>query len=172
MDRTPPDIVLQAPATAPEFHFTVVALVHDASGVSKVFVTVDGEIVAGRIEPHYVFQLETRGHDMEVCIVADDVLGNSARKCAIVKVPVTCVSDETCEPDEYCAREEVGDCDGPGMCLPFDPSSVCVLIYAPVCGCDGKTYNNTCEARRRHGVNVAHIGTCEDGPPAPHPAAP
>jgi hypothetical protein len=56
---------------------------------------------------------------------------------------------------------------GPGVCLTFDPDSACVLLYDPVCGCDGETYNNMCEARSRHGVNIAHRGACEDGPPDP-----
>ena len=155
-----------------DFGFMVTAVVRDPSGVSKVFLSVDGEIVAGRTDSpaFHVFWIETRSHAMEICVVADDRFGNSGRKCADVEVPVPCSSGEDCAEDEYCAREEIGDCVGPGVCLAFDPASNCVLLYDPVCGCDGETYNNTCEARSRHGVNIAHRGRCEDGPPEPIPA--
>ena len=168
-DLQPPEIVLQAPTLAEDFGFMVTAVVRDPSGVSKVFLSVDGEIVAGRTDSpaFHVFWIETRSHAMEICVVADDRFGNSGRKCADVEVPVPCSSGEDCAEDEYCAREEIGDCVGPGVCLAFDPASNCVLLYDPVCGCDGETYNNTCEARSRHGVNIVHRGRCEDGPPEP-----
>lgn len=65
-------------------------------------------------------------------------------------------ADVGCGLGEYCALP--GTCSGEGVCT--QKPDACIMLFAPVCGCDGKTYGNSCEAAGS-GVNVKGKGECE-----------
>lgn len=76
--------------------------------------------------------------------------------------PGTRVCDDNagCTAGEFC-QKQTGKCDHKGQCA-IRPE-VCTQIFDPVCGCDGRTYSNECQAWAA-GVSVEHEGECEPGP--------
>ena len=65
-----------------------------------------------------------------------------------------------CSAGSYC-KMPAGQCRSPdaaGYCAP--KPQVCSQQYAPVCGCNGETYGNACQAAVA-GVSVAYKGECE-----------
>lgn len=64
------------------------------------------------------------------------------------------------KPGDFCRyapEAQCGAADQMGTCAP--KPEVCAEIYAPVCGCDGKTYGNSCQAEAA-GVSVSQTGEC------------
>jgi hypothetical protein len=77
--------------------------------------------------------------------------------------PGECAPGVVCVGDEFCDHN--AGCDGPGRCVPYDPFGSCPIGPTPVCGCDGTTYGNVCEATRA-GVDVATDRACGVPPDA------
>ena len=70
------------------------------------------------------------------------------------------IMGQACAPGLYC-QHPAGVClntaDAQGRCTPRP--QVCTRIYQPVCGCDGRTYGNPCEAAAA-GTSIGHTGRC------------
>ena len=69
------------------------------------------------------------------------------------------IAHYTCQDDLFC-KNPTGQCDvydGGGTCTKVP--EICTEESAPVCGCDGKTYGNTCKADMAS-VSVDHEGEC------------
>ncbi len=70
----------------------------------------------------------------------------------------TCSKSSPCPGGFFCSTPD-GQCNASGTCQAFDPQAACDALFMPVCGCDGTTYGNSCDADV-HGVSIASQGAC------------
>lgn len=88
-----------------------------------------------------------------------DITDAAVAKMCGGQLGLGCPAGQYCE---YTAAQRCGAGDQAGTCQPSG-GKFCPAIYLPVCGCDGKTYGNACEANRA-GTSVAKEGACEGKP--------
>ncbi|GIV33433.1 MAG: hypothetical protein KatS3mg031_0968 [Chitinophagales bacterium] len=83
---------------------------------------------------------------------------------AILEVCLTISDSAQACTDTYCQYINLSP---PGCFEPLAlaPGRSCPALFDPVCGCDGNTYSNPCEALYYHGITSWTAGTCN----APHP---
>jgi len=119
-----------------------------------------------------------------LCVLVALAAGQSHRPCQLR-------DPSACPQGEYCALAfgQCGDVPHPPLPSPSlhfmnhllelmidqpsqlsgtceDVPTQCGDIYVPVCGCDGRNYDNYCKASQ-HAVSVRSLGECPSGPQEP-----
>ena len=86
-------------------------------------------------------------------VLVDGPVSTLGQTCG-TRGAVVCASGEVCQfvLDTLCGAADQG-----GTCVAAPDE--CSFDSAPVCGCDGRTYHNTCRAHAA-GVSVSHEGAC------------
>ncbi|MFO0554789.1 MAG: Kazal-type serine protease inhibitor family protein [Polyangiaceae bacterium] len=99
---------------------------------------------------------ECFAHGAGVAVASSGACGDPGLTCGGI-------AGEACPSGLFCNMDfQCGIPDAQGHCEASP--EVCPDIYMPVCGCDGVTYGNSCEAHGA-GASIAHDGGCgEPGP--------
>jgi eight-cysteine-cluster-containing protein len=117
---------------------------------------IDGWPDDGVVDPS-IPEPPPRGVCMDLCALIDCAPGYVCELGECIPQHGVCDDDYDCPVGWICREGILGAPEHEGVC----ERCACPEIYSPVCGVDGRTYGNACEARCTH-VRVAHEGECEN----------
>jgi hypothetical protein len=135
----------------------------DADGPDELLVAL-GPTADGRPDHRVLLRDDATAGDAPLGLLLPQLQGNGglwpATAPAHASGPRTaladCLTNAECGGGQHCAKP-IGDCAGYGICT--DRPEVCLTVVDEVCGCDGQTYGNACEAAGA-GVNLQGRGVC------------
>ena len=93
---------------------------------------------------------------ISLCISSDTAQASDSTNEIIIGNQ--CASNADCKEGFFCAKA-IAYCNGPGVCVQRPDACITITLYDPVCGCDGLTYGNSCDAAHA-GVSIAYPGEC------------
>ncbi len=119
----------------------------ERAGVEVVFDDICPPTCQQRSDCPSGFACRPLGGREELCEQDPEAQSPCVGVCVPPETPQQCSFDSECRPGHLCAD---GQCRLPCNCSP---------VYNPVCGADGQTYNNPCEARCAQ-QPVTSVGAC------------
>jgi hypothetical protein len=102
-------------------------------------------------------QSDVAQQDATTDAITVDVVADAIVDVITVDVKNGCVDNNACNNNQFCDKG-TSNCGGVGKCTAIP--QFCPQIVMPVCGCDKKTYTNSCYANKGL-TSVAYSGACE-----------